>query len=165
MNHTHIAAVCVAIAGLIILGCSGLDDLADKDPFNNGAAPVCTEEVPEMTGIWVLAGSGSRINCADKALNTTHFDLSSAALKLTASEDSFGNIQFGLAQSIDGFVLEGALDCDAVSFTTTEIFRGDTLSYQWQGEGMGQTLITGTFTGTGPDGCESEGEFRMAKNP
>jgi hypothetical protein len=163
MNSTHIAAICVGLAGLIILGCSGIDDLAPKDEFNNGSG-VCTEEAPEMTGVWVLAGTGSRTNCADKELNTTSFDLSSAALKLQSSEDAFGNIEFSLAQSINGFTLEGALDCDDVAFTTTEIFRGDTLSYQWTGEAIGQGLITGRFTGTGPSGCESEGEFRMVKN-
>lgn len=170
MSDNKIAAIAVAILGLIVLGCSGIDDLKDgSDPFENNGANVCLEDGPEMEGVWVLAGSGSRTGCQDKTLNTEHFELSSAPLKISATEDSFGNIQFELGQAITGFSLDGAVDCTDVMFTTTEMFRGEEINYTWVGESIGSGTITGTFSGSGPndqsgpDTCQTTGQFRMVK--
>ena len=96
---------------------------------------------------------------------TDHFDLESAALKLSANTDSFGNIQFGLAQAIDGFELQGAGDCDAVIFTATEGFRGDEIVHEFTGESKSNGDISGTFTAAFRDqpSCQSTGNFRMIR--
>lgn len=162
MTQTRIAAASVAIAALIILGCTGLDPL---EPEEQEPPPVCTVDASLLSGVWRISGSGSRSECLDESLDTDYFELNSAPLKLTATADAFGNVQFTLGQSIRGFMLEGAVDCDAVNFTSQEDFRGDVLTYEWDGDLFGENTFKGTFKGTGPEGCKSEGEFRMVKNP
>ena len=155
-------SMCIVAATvfLILLGCSGSSGLDEL--FGSGDT-ICLDESPDLEGTWVITGSGKRSNCADETLNTDRFELQSAPVALKATEDGAGNLQFELAAPLDDFVLDGAVDCEEVMFSTREQYRGETLQHIFSGAPQTGGVIAGTFTGTGPDACTSSGSFQMVR--
>ena len=149
-------AAVMTTAALAALGCGFgdlddfLDEFDDYDPcYLSGG------EEAAVTGDWVLSGAGSRSGCDLDSQNTARFTLDSRG-QISVEQDEDGGLT--LVSDLGGFSLTGDVDGACVTFTTKE--PGSDIWYEWDGTVDGN-VITGEFTGYGPGGCLSEGDFTV----
>ncbi len=154
MNNRNITPWIAAFFALALsVACEPLNDLVDEPDINedpcqsaNGPAPV--------DGIWVITGNGQRTECSNDDLNNDFSLASNGNLVVKQDDDTLS-----LNGTIDGFSFTGTVDGICVNFTTIEETNGPDLSYSWSGKVNSDGSITGTFTGTGPSDCASNGSF------
>lgn len=150
MHTLHAAPLLV-----VVLSLAACDDLIGDDfisEYDDHCSAAGTEA--DVAGAWSLTGRGERSECSVDALNTESFDIESVGLLDILQEDA----ALRLANDRGDFELRGSVDGICVSFTTTEVSHD--ISYSWSGTADNNT-ITGTFTGYGPEGCVSTGDFTV----
>jgi hypothetical protein len=149
------------IAATLLVGGWGCDPFADFD-VDDPDSRRCSGTDQVVEGTWVLSGEGRREGCIDENLNTDAFELRSLPIPVRQVDDALLLDDDGLPGS---FRLESArVRGSCVDFTSVERFDGDTLSIEWRGEVEGDRVV-GSFEGTGPDGCRSEGNFQLRIDP
>ncbi|MFT4976892.1 MAG: hypothetical protein ACI8S6_002797 [Myxococcota bacterium] len=141
----------VAMLALIMLSGCALSGFIDTEGLFECGFATGEEDV---AGAWSITGSGSRSGCARSGLNTDDLDLSSSGLIVVAQDGS----ELWLESSIGGFDLFGEVEGSCVDFTTTEYDSDIILA--WSGTADYNTIV-GDFSGSGPDGCYTTGEFTV----
>jgi hypothetical protein len=125
----------------------------------------CASEPDEanLDGTWVIEGEGERDGCNEGIYNGDFTFAVKDPLQVRQTPASQID-ELSMAEPVEvsggSFSLTGTVDGSCVDFTTTEIQEALTLAFSFIGDVDG-TLIEGDFTGTGPEGCESEGEFAV----
>ena len=131
------------------------------DRFFNPEPRACSDLGPtvQVAGEWVISGLGRRNDCEDESF-LGNFDLGPSSALTVAQTDSSTVAELSLTGSLAGFELTGEVEGPCIQFATREQTGTiGTIVYQFDGQLERAGLVTGTFTGTGPEACTSEGEF------
>lgn len=150
MKYLNALPITVALAALG--ACDPFMEEFKSEPVDDQ----CGADTGSVTGEWVITGTGQRDDCDDGMFDTSFFTLGPSTLRIeqTASND----LQLG--EIIDNFTFDGEVDRQCITFTTAEMDAAGTLVYEWSGLIVGSD-IEGNFTGSGPPGCEVQGDFEV----
>jgi hypothetical protein len=151
---------------LVLLGWGGLimSGALACDPIEGEAVSYCEDNpLASVAGQWELMGSGSRSGCSEERFNTKKFTLTSLPFDVAQVSTGTGLDSLELASDVgDNFDLKDTLvEGTCVSFTTVENSPQGTLQYRWTGTVQYGGDVRGTFSGSGPSGCTSSGDFTL----
>jgi hypothetical protein len=156
MNKIILTALALSVLTLGP-GCVPGDEIFDPaDACNLG------EGTAIVSGTWKISGEGRRTGCTDPRFDADELRIQSKALSISQDD---GNLT--LSSVIDGFALTGGqVRGTCVDFSTTEEApeRLDNLLFTWDGDVRDDGAITGTFSGEGPQGCQTAGSFSIVIN-
>ncbi len=147
-------ALTLAIVALAFAGCvpiEGFDDLIEDCQVSEGTA--------QLAGTWKITGQGSRTGCLDERFNAEKLIINSKGLSISQQ----GNL-LTLSSPLDNFTLsDGNVTGTCVNFNTVELADDPAfnLLFSWDGNVRDDGVITGSFRGEGPSGCESTGTFSI----
>lgn len=161
-RSTQMMAIVVAVfGGICAIGCTIDPDL---DPFDDLYTPdQCTGTSPDLNGTWEITGTGKRSECREDFLNTDKFTLSSVKIPLVYDADT-GELSVGNVPANSNFQVKSAvIDRACVEFTTVEGVGDQTIEYRWKGSARSDNFLEGEFTGIGPSGCDTVGNFSMSR--
>ena len=155
MKHLTLILFALAVAALA-LACEPLDD----DFLDPADACNLSEGTSVVSGTWNISGTGRRTDCTDPRFDAEELSINSKGLSIVQDDD--GNLS--LSADIPGFALSNAsVRGTCVDFSTTEESAdpANNLLFTWDGDVRADGAITGTFTGEGPQGCNTSGTFSI----
>ncbi len=162
-----ISSCCV----LLLAACELVDSkMEDPKACDNAAASSIVLE-----GSWIISGSGLRSGCREERYNgdfvlgpSKKIIVSSAGTSgdagvATDSGKAAGKRQFtgGEGTAAGSFMFVGESEGNCVTFTTEEDAQGGKVSYSFKGRAEGTHTVSGTFEGSGPEGCTAAGQFSV----
>lgn len=126
-------------------------------------SPACSTGTAAVAGTWELSGAGARTDCDDPLLDADDVRIRSLGLTWLQNGEDLEldpNPSFGP----DFEWIDGMVEGSCVRFTTQEsLGNGDRLRFRFDGELVDSDTISGTFEGTGPEGCRTEGNFEATR--
>ncbi|MCA9544226.1 MAG: hypothetical protein KC613_07535 [Myxococcales bacterium] len=152
-----------ALACLLALtGCDELLQALGGDQYLGGP-PVDAEVGPaDVAGEWQLTGSGRMFDCSDDAYETDALRIDAAPLRV-AQDGAALTVPNPPAVPGGAFAFrDGLVTGSRVRFVTEEVLPdGDKLTLEFQGVLDSLGRVAGTFEGSGPRSCASEGRFSV----
>ena len=148
---------------IIIACCLGFIacELLEPGPFvEEPIDPMCEVDLARVDGTWTITGTGERSGCRDSTLNAPFFELRSQGLPIIQAES---HLELTGENLPTAFVFSnGMVMGRCVTFRTNENTDLGTIEYVWSGvvSEDGRTIV-GQFTGTGPEDCQSRGNFQI----
>ncbi len=143
-----------------ILGCGGISP--DDFDFDYTPSNTCGGDAPDVTGVWVIEGSGKRTDCSRESFDSDDLRVSSLSIPISYDADTE---TFEVGDGLPaGFELtNGSVNGSCISFNTEETAGDSDQSMLWEGKFSNDNTIEGEFTGNGPFRCQTSGEFRMTR--
>lgn len=152
-------------AALSLLFCACIVDPSagpgNPAPSDIPDAGFCSVPRTQVEGLWVLYGSGRRYNCDADHFNADHFSFEFAPVQVRVG-DQVGE-QAPLIRTstpAEGFRLDGVLGCRRIEFSTIDPVGIDRIRRDFTAA-VGDGLISGSFTGAGPENCRADGDFYL----
>jgi hypothetical protein len=111
-----------------------------------------------VQGEWTITGDGERSGCTDEVLNAAQMDLRSQRVRVH-QQGHFVFLESGQEERLPGFTFSGMVGDRCIHVKASEETPYGHITFDFPGRFLGSSLIQGEFTGKGPSGCVSKGEF------
>jgi MYXO-CTERM domain-containing protein len=111
-----------------------------------------------VQGEWTITGDGERSGCADEVLNAAQMDLRSQRVRVH-QQGHFVFLESGQEARLPGFTFSGMVGDRCIHVKASEETPYGLITFDFPGRFLGSSLVQGEFTGKGPSGCVSKGEF------
>jgi hypothetical protein len=111
-----------------------------------------------VQGEWTITGDGERSGCTDEVLNAAQMDLRTQRFR-THQQGHFVFLESGQEARLPGFTFSGMVGDRCIHVKGSEETPYGAITFDFPGRFLGSSLIEGEFTGRGPSGCVSKGEF------
>lgn len=144
--------IILILAGGLSLAC---EFEGDEDEYGAG------EPLADVSGRWILSGSGVLSDCVDPDLNADTFTLTGITMQV--NQDNSAALSATIASSND-FEFSGSVTGERVEFTTREETGNGPIELRFVGQATRVGSLQGEFRGDGPSTCMSEGRFVVEIN-
>jgi hypothetical protein len=152
----NLRALCVITAAAALLGG------CEEDPEGSFAESCSYAVATEMVGgTWAITGTGTRRSCGTDWLNVEGFRLESQAFVVAQNGNALHLQQAAASAAVQTALSGGKVYGDCVEFRIQETGPFGHVSTHFKGSVVAPGFIAGTFKGTGPESCKTEGEFTL----
>ncbi len=113
-----------------------------------------------VAGSWNIEGEGEIYSCQSKRYNTDDLKIHMKSLEVSQNEENLSLAKVIQVQE-GSFSFTGRARGLNINFSTIEVGPLGTIEMNFSGELISPLEAEGSFQGSGPGECRSEGEFNL----